>query len=191
MKLKIVLLVLSFGMFLGCKSTQDSFDEYVDNAVLDQMIENKKFSLRADWAQPLGTTSVISLANSGLLPPGSAINRINLMGTNNYLRMEDGKVSADIPYYGERQIGGTYARAEGVVFNDEPRDLKIERNEKKKSYIVTFNVRNRTETYRVNAELFPNMTTQIVVNSSQRFVIRYSGVILTPEEDKADRASGK
>ncbi len=185
MKMRIFLAAFAImALTIGCKSTGSAISQ-ADIDALDAMIENKTFEVRADWAQPLGTTSMNSIAAAGLLPPGSAINRINLQGTSNYFRMQGDKVTANLPYYGEVQMGGTYGRATGVEFDGVPTDLKITKDEKKQSYRVRFNIRNKTETFQVNAELFPNFTSALTVNSSQRFVIRYSGTVAELEKGLA------
>ena len=161
----------------GCGNSKTAVMSTEDTAALEAMIQEQAFEINADWAIPLGTGAMNSLAVSGLVPPGSAINQINLQGTPNFLRIQGDSVSARLPYYGERQVGGLYGRASGIEFNGLATDLKIKKNEKKQSYEVSFRVKDQdqTEHYQVNAMVFPNMSSSVTVNSTQRFVIRYRG----------------
>ena len=177
----VMILFVLVGFAIGCKAPETAVSQANIDA-LDNMITNKNFEFRAEWAQPLVTTSLNGLVNSGLLPPGSSINRINLQGNSNFLRMEGDRVWADLPYYGERQAGGAYARATGIEFDGIPTDLEITENEKKQSYLIRFDIRNKAEAYQVSLELFPNLSGTISVNSTQRLNIRYSGTVLELEE---------
>ncbi|WP_430966795.1 DUF4251 domain-containing protein [Spongiimicrobium sp. 2-473A-2-J] len=177
MRTEIALIVCSLLLWTCGSSEKTTARYFQDTKALDELVAQQAFKISADWAQPMATNSLNQLANAGLLPPGSTINRINLVGEANYLKVEGDTVSAYLPYFGERQMSGGYNADQGITFKGVPKNFEITKNEKKQRYVMRFQINNKTETYQVNAELFPNLSSTISVNSSQRFVIRYDGQV--------------
>ncbi|PRX54829.1 uncharacterized protein DUF4251 [Flagellimonas meridianipacifica] len=167
---------------VGCAST--SAPEITSEQIkeLDAIVNSKSFEFKARWARPLVTSSLNSVANAGLLPQGSTINNIDLVGNNNYLRMNGDSVVAYFPYFGERQLGGTaYLGSNNAIeFEGVPGNMKINKNEK--GYMVAFDIKHKTETFQVNAQLFPNKKSNININSTHRFPISYIGNFEKTEE---------
>lgn len=183
--LNIFQLIFLSVILCSCASSKQNTSAE-DLQKLDNLVESKSFEVISDQASPSSTSSMNFIAQSGLLPYGSSVSRINLIGHSNYLRFEGDSVSADLPYYGERQIGGGYNSDQSIVFDDKPKDLVIEKNEEKNFYNIEFSISKDTESYKVNLKIFPNMNTRIYVNSSQRLGISYEGhvkLIKTEEEN--------
>lgn len=67
-------------------------------AALDKMLSNKQFKIEAKWAQPMASQGLNSIANAGLLPPGSTASRIDVSGSSGYLRMVGDSVKANLPF---------------------------------------------------------------------------------------------
>lgn len=181
MKLKIILLasfVALGSVAYGQKSKKEGSWE-----ILDALIENKDFRIESTWARAQASTGVNAIAKSGLQQPGSSGNRFNLIGLWNYLEMKGDSVVAILPYYGERQFGGDhYSGDNDIEFGGIPRNLSIEKNEKKKRYEISFEIDKELETFLVNIQLYPSMKSQITVNSNLRFVIRYDGHVMKSED---------
>ncbi|WP_157983135.1 DUF4251 domain-containing protein [Psychroflexus aestuariivivens] len=150
---------------------------------LTNLVESKSFEIESNWARPSSTTSMNYIAQSGLLGNGSSVSRIDLIGNANYLKFEGDSVSADLPYYGERQSGGGYNSDQSITFEGEPKDLVIEKNEKKNFYNIEFSISNGTESFQVSIKIFPNLKTDIFVNSSHRLGINYGGRAEAIEEE--------
>ena len=146
---------------------------------LSQLATNKAFRVKAQWANPLSTRSMNSVAASGLLPPGSSPNRIDIVGTTSYLEVRNDSVFGYLPYYGERQFGTVYNSAEsGIQFKGIPKTLDIHFNEKKQRYDFSFAVVNKSgEQFDVNGSLFPNEKANFYINSTERLTIGYTGVL--------------
>ncbi|MBZ9650489.1 DUF4251 domain-containing protein [Psychroflexus montanilacus] len=158
-----------------------------DKARLDKIIEDRYFEIEADVARPLVTNALNQLANAGLYRPGDNAAQINLQGNSNYFRFEGDSVSADLPYYGERQMGGGYNSNSGIEFEGVPKNLKIEKEADKNEYSIKFDIKEDSENYQVTLTIYSNLKALINVNSSQRFPIRYDGTIKAlelPEEKK-------
>ena len=182
-KLALLILFLSLGLGLTAQKSKDQ----KKSETLDELVTSKQFQIESQWARPQGGTTINSLAASNLQPPGSSGNRINLIGNYNFLQMDGETISVILPYFGERQVGGDhYSGNTGIEFEGTPRNLVIERNEKKKSYEISFDIDKGTETFQVNIELFKNMKSNITINSNQRFVIRYDGKVMALKEKEEE-----
>ncbi|GLU44724.1 DUF4251 domain-containing protein [Allomuricauda sp. NBRC 101325] len=176
--------IASFLFFAACASTSNTSATPEELAAFEKMVANQQFEINATWAQPMATQSLNSIANAGLLPPGSTANRIDITGTGGYLRMWDGKVKADLPFFGERRMGGTYSSDKvGIKFDGEPTDLTFEPAKKGSGYTVKFNITEGAESYQVVANIYPNQSARLMVASSQRTNIWYQGNLseYTPE----------
>ncbi|MFN2262461.1 MAG: DUF4251 domain-containing protein [Psychroflexus sp.] len=169
---------LYIGLFslliLACAGSKQTVSEE-EQEKLKELIQDKSFEIISDHARPTSTMSTNYLAQRGLLPFGSTGGRINLIGNSNYLRFDGDSVSADLPYFGERQIGGGYNSDQSIQFEGEPEDLVIEKNEKKNFYNIEFSISKQTESYQVSVKIYPNFNADIYVNSSQRLGISYEG----------------
>ena len=176
MKLRIILVAsLLFVVTAGIsqkKEKEGSWD------AVDALVESGEFHMEFIWAIAQGSNGMNAIAGSNLQPPGSAGNRFNIMNTPNKLEIKGDVVSAYLPYFGEQQFGnGHYSGKTAIEFNGVPKDLTVTKNEKKKRYEISFHINNDTEIFQVNIKLFQNMKSQMVVNSNQRFPIRYEGKI--------------
>lgn len=170
-------------IFTACASSKTSATPE-EIAAFEKMVANKQFEINAAWAQPMATQSLNSIANAGLLPPGSTANRIDVTGTGGYLRMWDGRVKADLPFFGERRMGAAYSSDKvGIKFDGEPTDLTFEPAKKGDGYTLKFNITEGVESFQVVANLYQNQSARLMVASSQRTNIWYQGNLseYTPE----------
>ncbi len=174
MKLRIII-VASLLFTLTAAISQKKEKEGSWDAV-DALVESKEFRMEFIWAIAQNSNSINAIAASNLQPPGSAGNRFSLINTPNYLELKGDMVSSYLPYFGEQQFGnGHYSGKTAIEFNDVPRELTVTKNEKKKRYDVSFHIERDTESFQVNIKLFQTLKCQMVVNSNQRFPIRYEG----------------
>lgn len=180
---KLLLLVLVVIM-LGCKTSSKTTVSETQIKALDELLAQKSFEIRSDWALPLATNSMNSIANAGLLPPGNTAGRISLIGNSNYLRMKGDRIEADLPYFGERQMGGGYnPDGDGIKFEGTPEEYKVTQGTKAQNREITFKMRNKAEAFMVSIVVSPNLSSTIRVSSSQRFPIRYTGLIEAISEE--------
>jgi len=184
MKLRNVHIVVLGLLLLACGSSTKITGPTAESEKLDEMVAQKTFEIVSEWAMPQMTNAMNQISNSGLFPPGSAGNRITLIGNPNYLRVVGDSVSAYLPYYGERQMGGGYnGNTTAIKFDGIPEDFEMSQDPKDQSYAVRFQINDQSENYTVSLQLFPNLKGNINVNSSQRFQIRYSGDVVAITED--------
>ena len=187
--MKINGLLMLGVLLLGFSVTGQKTENPDQSAKLDELVASKQFRIESIWARAQGGNAVNAIANANLQPPGSSGNRFNLANNPNYFEMQGDSVRAYLPYFGEFQFGGDHYsnRNSAIDFKGIPRELTIEKNEKKDSYEIAFLIDRKTETFQVNIKLYPSLKSLITVNSSQRFVIRYDGnVEALPEKEEAE-----
>jgi hypothetical protein len=177
MKLVIKYMLLFLLMVsLGCASNPKPKYSEAELESLNTAVTQKSFEVDARWARPMPDPALTSIANAGLVPQGSTVNRINITGTSSYLRVKNDSVVADLPYYGERQMGGTYNPIKGGVhFKGLAKDFSMEPTKKDSGVAVKFSVNEGPENYQVHIQLYPSGTSNISVVSSHRTPIWYDG----------------
>jgi uncharacterized protein YcfL len=178
MKWKGILgVVLVSMMVFGCSSTSKVVEA---NSRLDALVENKTIKIAINAAEPMVTTALAQIANSGMMAPGNTVGKIDVKGQGYFIEIQGDTVSADMPYFGERQMGGGYGDDAGIRFKEQIADIEITKDDSKQRYQMRFSISDVTETYLINMEVFPNMNSDVRVSSSHRNRIRYTGKV---EED--------
>ncbi len=167
--------------FIGCSSSKKAV---VANPALDALISEQSFKFEVKTVEPQVTTALQQIANSGLIPPGNTIGNINVAGAGYFLSMEGDRVKANMPYYGERQMGGGYDSDSGIEFDGTAKDLKIEKDEAKQRYDISFTVDGSSENYFVTITTSANMNAEVWVRSSHRNRIRYTGTVVELNQEE-------
>nr|WP_297788749.1 DUF4251 domain-containing protein [uncultured Allomuricauda sp.] len=145
-------------------------------AAFDKMIDHKHFEIKALLAQPLATQSLNSIANAGLLPPGSTASLIDISGTGGYFRMVGDSVMADLPFYGERRMGGYYNQNKtGIQFEGIPVELSFSPTKNGAGQTMRFTIDHESEGFQVIAQLYPNGKARLTVSSTHRTNMWYQG----------------
>lgn len=150
---------------------------------LEQQVNSRNIRVKMDWAIPLTTRGVVSVANAGLLPPGNNIARINLINTPNSFEMRGDSVYIDLPYFGERQVVMDYPGAKGIDFTGVMENFRSSQDRKDQSYRLTFDTSDRSERFDVSLKVFPGQRAILVFYSNQRNTIRYEGVLENPQTE--------
>ncbi len=185
MNIKILFLLLGGGLWIGCSSSQNTSTSTTKSKLLDDLVAQKSFQIESDQANPLVSGSLNTIANSGLIPPGSTVGTINLIGNPNYFKVKGDSITMYLPYYGEQQMAGAYNNRDvGIEFNGVPYRVEITKNERRNTYKLNYHIRNNTEVYKVFVTLFPNLTSTIRINSNQRTPIGYKGRVSKLSEKK-------
>jgi hypothetical protein len=124
------------------------------------------------------TQAFNSVANSGLLPPGSTVGTIQLIGISSYVKIYGDSVAGVLPFYGERRFGGGPMSESGIEFKGIPDSYEQSYNKAKARYEINFEISSETGLQQVNMTLFPNRSADVSVIGNQRNTIRYRGRIL-------------
>ncbi|WP_233268495.1 DUF4251 domain-containing protein [Cellulophaga sp. L1A9] len=179
MLFRLLFFLFSGCLLLGCSTTNKTIAATPKSKALDKLVVEKKFLIISDRASPMTTSSMNALANSGLLGPGNSPGAINLIGNTNYLRIKGDSIKARLPFFGERQIGGGYnSNDTGISFENIPTAYEHVKNNSTQIHTVKFKISGETnEQYTFTVLLFPNWTTEIRVNSSQRTSIGFRGTV--------------
>jgi len=147
-------------------------------------LAGKSFEVQADWAFPLMTQGLTQVADAGLFMPGSNASRIDLVGNPNHLRISGDNIAVNLPFFGERRMGGGYGNQDnGIQFEGVPERYTETWEENKGRSHIAITFKQNAETFQVDLWLFPGGTAQINVNSSHRTSIRYTGHLITAQSD--------
>ncbi len=176
-----MILLLTCGIILSCGSANkvskngQILSEFID------FVDQRSFEFRADTAYPMTTQAFNSVANAGLLPPGSTAGAIQLIGISNYVKIYGDSVAGVLPFYGERRFGGGPMSKSGIEFKGIPDSYKQSYNEAKTRYEINFEISSETGLQQVNMTLFPNKSANVSVIGNQRNTIRYRGKVVPIE----------
>ncbi|MBT8177610.1 MAG: DUF4251 domain-containing protein [Eudoraea sp.] len=166
----------------GCQATRTIASPEAVQA-LEQQVDSRNLRIKLDWAMPLTTRGMASVANAGLLPPGNNIARINLINTPNSFEMRGDSVFIDLPYFGERQVVSDYPGGKGINFTGAMENFRSSRDRKDQSYRLTFDTSDRSERFDVSLKIFPGQRAILVFYSNQRNTIRYEGTLENPQTE--------
>lgn len=181
MKLINYSLVFIALAFISCGASKTRATD-AEIEALNILIKNKQFTIESDWAYPQVTNAMQQVLNSGLLQPGSSAGSISLVGNTNFLTVSGDSISSYLPYFGERQMQVDYGGTDsGIQFSGLMKDYKTVKN-KDQSFDITFNAKSNNENFNVYIKIYPSLNTDMTLNSSSRFPIRYSGVAKPKEK---------
>ncbi len=176
---RICFMILVITVLTSCKSKLTAVQVEERTTKLEQLatqLESQGFEITMDAAYPLSTASLNNVANDLLLQAGNSASRINLTDRNDFIKRKGDQVSADLSYFGERQITAGYAADAGIEFKDKTNNYEQFIDEKKGNIIIQFTARDENnETYPVRITVLPSMFTDISITSSHRTNIRYTG----------------
>lgn len=179
MKLKFnIFLLFLIVLFVACKSTVT----VPELQALQKMVTNNQFEFVAHSAHPMPMANVSGLEN--LLPVGSNMANINLIGNDNYFRVRNDSILFELPYYGVRQLGGGYGSEVGLQFKGIPKKTSTTFNAKKNQYSLKYIVNTKDENLNINLILFVNNKATLSINSSHRSNINYTGTWTALEDSK-------
>ncbi|MEP2280088.1 DUF4251 domain-containing protein [Maribacter sp.] len=174
-----ILLIFALSIIAGCKTSKTTIS---DSHPIHALVTSQNFEFTATSASPMVTQSMTAIANSGLIAPGNTVSRIDLNGNGGFLKIEGDSVSANLPYYGERQFGGGYGTTAGIEFNGLPDNYIQEFNNDKQKYTIIFQINDSSDRYMVYVDIFPNMSSVVSVNMANRNAIQYNGRVNSSKE---------
>ena len=171
--------VIAMFFLVACSTSKKTIQ---NNPTLDAMMQNREFKIEMISMQPLVTTALNQIANSGLMQPGNTINRIDLSGGGYHITVMGDSIKSDLPYFGERQMGGGYNSDTGIEFNGMPKEFEISENEKGHSYSLDFTIDSSSETYFVNTKIFANLSSITDIRSTHRNRVRFTGTAVSANQ---------
>lgn len=184
--MKYPILYICLMLLMNCGNSKISAMKQENITALKQLVDSKRFVIESRQAMPQATGSLMRLQNSGILGVGNNAGTINLIGNPNYLKIKGDSVMAELPYFGEQRMGGTYGgRDQGISFNGLVKDYSAEWSAKKQRYIVRFRAEGKNDQYQVYINLFPNLNSSMSLNGNQRTPIQYQGFVEKLQKEKS------
>ena len=170
------LLIALIGILVSCKTAETSQTSNPEHTY-ETWISEPAFEIKCTVAYPFVTNALSQIANSDMLGAGNTVNRINLQGRGDFLRISDGMVLADISYYGTQQFASINSGGGGIILNDPVEDYELTYNHKKNRTHITFKASHELEHYEIGITIYKSGNCEINVNSSRRNYIKYDGRI--------------
>lgn len=138
--------------------------EYNEFVAMQAFIDSGNYTFNAERANPSGAGS------------------IDLTTHNAYLVVAGDSAQAHLPFFGRAYNAGYSSNSGGVKFSGPMLDYKNEINEKKKSITISFRVSNEGNTYDCTLSVFRSGSSSLIVLSTHRSSISYSGNIILMKE---------
>lgn len=181
-----------FFILIACSSSK-TFTAQEDQSYqnLQDFVASKNIEILSYIARPMATNAFMQVANSNILGPGNSASNINIAGNANRLRIMGDSIQAYLPFFGEQNFGGTPgSNHQGIEFNDIPDNLQMINNDDKHAVEIFFNIEDQyrgNERYNVFITLFPNKSSVIRVQSTNRSSIEFTGYASAIKEDKVGK----
>tara|TARA_R110002072_G_scaffold17207_2_gene65735 strand:- start:821 stop:1366 length:546 start_codon:yes stop_codon:yes gene_type:complete len=173
--------LLIFILTLSCKSSKSKASD-AQIKTLEILVENKNYTIESDWARPQVTNAMQQIVNSGLLPAGSSVNAINLIGNSNFLTISGDSITSYLPYFGERQMNVGYGGTDSAIqLQGLLEDYEVVKG-KNNRYTISFSARGKSENFRIKIVLFPNLKSDMQLTANGRFPISYTGHVESLEK---------
>ena len=103
--------------------------------------------------------------------------RVNLIGNPNYLRIVKDSTSTHLPFFGEVRRSVGYGQGSGVSFDGPLQEYTVAFDDTKHQIKISFRAKHQTELFDVRLEIAHSGNTTVIVNSSNRIVMRYQGLV--------------
>lgn len=142
---------------------------------LETAVSTPKFTIDLEWAYSLNADA------------GQLLNSLNPAGTvanGNRFYIQDGaysftvaqdSVSVNLPYYGTRQISGGFSGNTGITIEDSYKKWKLKEVKNDRERTIYLVAMEDSERYDVTLTLYAKGNATVIINSSQRESIRYTG----------------
>jgi hypothetical protein len=103
--------------------------------------------------------------------------QIDLSTRSNFLRINKGTATAEMPYFG-RAFSGGYSSSDGGIRFDGPMETyDVQKNDKKHRLIIKFTVKGSGDTYTCTLTVLGKESASLNVISNKRQSINYTGTI--------------
>lgn len=176
MKTYIQLVVLMLFV-AACKSTDPAVSDATANSTRN-LIADGNYRMSFYWASPRVTNEFTQLSAANLLPIDSRSGRINLTGTENYIRVKGDSVQLYLPYFGTRQLSMNPAETSGsILYEGLLEDYTVDYDETKRRSSIRFSVKEDSEKFDISIQVAGNTNVTANVYSTHRTSISYTGEI--------------
>lgn len=168
-----ILFLLLATFLASCGSTKTITAE--EQKALETAVSSQDFTINLQWAYPLDGTSAQVL--NSLQPAGNIVNgnRVLISTSSPQIQVRKDSLIANLPYFGVRQISGGLPGNQGVEIDQEIREWEVIPTKKSSEQNVRVEAKQKGEAYDIAIRLYAKGNAVVVLNSSQRQSIRYTG----------------
>ncbi len=179
-----------FSLLWSCKTNQIAKAEAKANdlEILDSLYAKKDYYVKINVAYPFTSTATTQVANALLRNTGDNINRIDVRGDGNFIKIQNDTVSGYLPFFGEsRTSSGAYGGTDlAIQFDELLKDLTKKINTDKGKLELEFSAkqkRNNNEKYEVSIDIYPNEKVSVNIRPVHKTVMRYDGQLTEFSEE--------
>jgi len=134
------------------------------------LIDNKDFVFEADWA--------ISYKGK----------RVNIAGDAYTLILKRDASIAFLPFYGRGYSGAGYGGDGGIKFEVKGVSYDREHNDKKTKTIIRYEVKDKSENYKIILTVYSNGNADLSISSNNRSNMSYDGkIVLYKEKEEKEK----
>ena len=103
--------------------------------------------------------------------------QVDLTTRSNFLRIDSGNATADMPFFGRAYSGGYSSSDGGIKFDGLMEAYDVQYNEKKKRLTIKFEVKGSDDTYKCTLSISNLSNALLNVTSNKRQAISYTGIV--------------
>lgn len=103
--------------------------------------------------------------------------QIDLTTRVNFLSIQSGDATANLPYFGRAFSGGYGTGDGGIKFNGPMENYSVKKNDRKHRITVRFKVKGVGDVYNCTLSIAGMNNATLTVTSNKRAIIRYTGFI--------------
>jgi len=163
---KIFLLIMTLAIFTNLAYSQTKEEKKQQKEELAQkeyesikkLIDSKMYVFNATWLTTQGGR------------------RIDIMGNINQVELKNNRSKASLQYFGVVTVS-RFSSDGGVEFDSEIEGYKVKYIDKKKKIIISYNAKNKAESFEVTITVFKNGSAFVDLYSSYKNSITYEGDI--------------
>lgn len=148
---------------------------FVSISVCAQDTKQEKKEARYREALELINTGIFEFIARRANPP--RFRSIDLSTNPNFLRINQEKGAADIPYFGRAFSDGYSSNGGGIKFDGPMEGYDVKKNDKKHHLTIKFKVKGEGDTYSCTLNISGLENTSLTVLSNNRQTISYTGHI--------------
>lgn len=168
----------------SCKSPAGVAREQEKLKRTEQSLEKQDFKVIFNRALPKSSSSFNRVFNqlhrAGY--SGSTAGSIDLTSNYAYLSIKNDSISGELPFFGERYMGGGYNRDESIKFDGPAKSILVETNPKyTEIQFEAIHQEIQNDLYRGSMRIYPNGKVDLNLNSAHRSPIGYLGEIVFEE----------
>ncbi len=145
------------------KKEEKALEEY---EAIKALIKTDEYTIEATWAT----------SNKG--------KRINLIGNNDFLKINQKEADVDLPFFGQAYSGAGFGGDSGIKFKGTMENYNVELNDKKQRITINFNGKGKSDTYNFTLSIFTSGSASIHVTSNNRSAMKYDGKVVESKENE-------